>query len=376
LVKCEDYGQKKVDEAVRKSLELIGGLDKLVRPGERVLLKPNMHNSDIPEKAVTTHPTLLKSVARMVKEARAEALVGDSPGLAYTHINRAWQRTGLRQAAEEEGATAINFREVYEINNSANRKIPLLHIARPVMDSEVVISLPKLKTHSFTLLSGAIKNLYGCIPGFRKKELHALAPRPLDFAHLMADILSTVRPKLAIMDAVVGMEGEGPVCGSPRRIGLIMASTDLVALDAVASYIIGYHPLDVDITRVAAERGLGKANIDEIEVRGLSLDEAKIADYELTSSINVLLKRVPGPVLFVLKYLAPLLLKVEPIVDPLKCTKCGTCLEHCPTGAMNMDSDYPIIARKKCIKCFCCQEVCLERAVGIQYNWLARKLKM
>lgn len=376
VVKCESYEQKKVDRAVRESLKLIGGLDKIIKTGQKVLLKVNMLNAEPPERAVTTHPALLRSVIKLVKEVGGEVLVGDSSGIAYKDVESAWQATGLKKAAEEESARVINFQKVEKIDNSQNKKVPILHLAGEVVESDVVISLPKLKTHNFTLFTGAIKNLYGCIPGFHKKELHRLAPRPQDFARLMIDIFSIIKPSLAVMDGIVGMEGDGPQAGLPREIGVVLASRDFVALDAVASYIIGYDPFDIDITRIAAERGLGKGRLDEIEIRGVSLDEMRIKDYKLASSINVLLRRVPGFILFILKHLAPLVLKIEPVVEKDKCTRCGVCLEHCPTGAMVMGKDYPIIDRKKCIKCFCCQEFCPQRAVGIRYNWLARKLQM
>lgn len=376
VVKCSDYGQEKVDRAVRESLELIGGLDKVIKTGQKTLLKVNMINAHPPEHAVTTHPALLRSVIKLAKEVGGEVLVGDSSGMAYKDAERAWQVTGLRKAAEEEGATLINFQKVQEIDNYQNKKVPILRLAGEVLESNVVISLPKLKTHNFTLFTGAIKNLYGCIPGFHKKELHRLAPRPEDFARLMIDIFSIIRPSLAIMDGIVGMEGDGPTGGLPRKIGVILAGRDFVALDAVASYIIGYDPFDIDITRIAAERGLGKGKLDEIEIRGVSLDEIRIGDYKLASSINVLLKRVPGFILFILKHLAPRVLKIEPVVEKNKCTECGVCLKRCPTGAMIMGGGHPSIDSKKCIKCFCCQEFCLERAVGIRYNWLAKKLQM
>ncbi len=376
VVKCESYEQGKVDRAVRESLKLIGGLDKIIKTGQKVLLKVNMLNADPPEKAVTTHPALLRSVIRAVKEVGGEVLVGDSSGVAYQSMAKLWRVTGLKKAAEEEGARVINFQRVEEIDNSQNKKVPILHLAGEVLNSDVIISLPKLKTHNFTLFTGAIKNLYGCIPGFRKKELHRLAPRPEDFARLMVDIFSIIKPGLAVMDGIVGMEGDGPAAGSPRKIGVVLASTDFVALDAIASYIIGYNPFDIDITRVAAERGLGEGRLDEIEIRGNNLDEIRIGDYKLASSINVLLKRVPGFVLFIFKHLASWFLKIEPVIEKDKCTKCGVCLERCPTRAIVMGKDYPIIDRKKCIKCFCCQEFCPQRAVGIRYNWLAKKLQM
>jgi len=376
IIKCVSYQQEKVDKAVRESLELIGDLEKIIHPGDKVLLKPNMLNADPPEKAVTTHPAILRSVIKLVKEAGGRPFVGDAPGIAYQYIKQAWQKTGLKRAAEEEGAKVINFRQVREINNSHNKKVPVLYIAEEVMDADVVISLPKLKTHSFTLFTGAIKNLYGTIPGFRKKELHRLAPRPTDFAKLMADILLVVKPKLAVMDGIVGMEGNGPAAGPPRKIGVILASKDLVALDAVASNIIGYNPLDIDIIRIAEERGLGVGELNKIEIKGVKLDKVRINDFKLVSNINTLVNRTPRFVLFALRALAPLFLKVEPEVNRTICTGCGTCLEHCPTGAIKMGSSYPVINRKKCIKCFCCQEFCPQRAVEIQHNWLAKKLQI
>ena len=376
IVKCSDYEQKRIDRAVKESLSLIGGLDRVVKAGQKVLLKVNMLNADPPEKAVTTHPALLRSVIRAVKEVKGEVIVGEAPGIAYKDIEKAWHVTGLKKAAKEEGAKVINFHKVERIDNSQNKQVPVLHLAGEVLGSDVVISLPKLKTHNFTLFTGAIKNLYGCIPGFHKKELHRLAPRPEDFARLMIDILAVIRPDLAIMDGIVGMEGDGPAAGPPRKIGVVLASQDLVALDAVASHIIGYAPFDIDITRVAAERGLGEGKLEKIKIKGAPLSEAKIEGYQLASSINTLLNRVPGFVLFAFRHLAPWVLKIKPVIDKDRCTKCGECIRHCPTEVMKMGKDCPIIDTKGCIKCFCCQEFCLEKAVGIKYNWLAKRFQI
>lgn len=377
IVRCHSYQQEEVEKAVRESLQLIGGIDEIIKPQKRVLLKVNMINSDFPEKAVTTHPAILRAVIRVVKEMGGEVVVGDAPGVAYRHIERAWQNTGLRKAAEEEGAEVINFGEVKEIDNSTNKKIPFLHIAKEVLDADVVISLPKLKTHSFTLFTGAIKNLYGTIPGFRKKELHALAPRPQDFAELIIDLFSVVKPSLAIMDGVVGMEGDGPISGSPREVGLVLASKDLVSLDAVASNIIGYHPFDIEITKVAAERGLGIGELERIKIKGIPLDEAKVKDFELVSNLNTLLKRLPSSIFSVLSPAAFHFLKVTPGVDEDSCSRCGDCAEACPVKAIKMENhNYPVINKKGCIKCFCCIEACPHASMKIERNWLARKLKV
>jgi len=376
IVKCSDYEQKKVDKAVKESLALTGGLDKIVKAHQKVLLKVNMLNADPPEKAVTTHPAVLRAVIRAVKEVKGEILVGEAPGIAYEDIEKAWQITGLKKVAEEEGAKVINFHKVETIDNSQNKEVPTLHLAGEVLGSDVVISLPKLKTHNFTLFTGAIKNLYGCIPGFHKKELHRLVPRPEDFARLMIDVFSAIKPDFAIMDGIVGMEGDGPAAGSPREIGAVLASQDLVALDAVASYIIGYDSFEVDSTRIATERGLGEGKLEKIEVKGASLSELKIKDYQLASNINTLLKKMPGFILFAFRHLAPWVSKIKPVIDKDSCTNCGVCIEHCPTEAMKIGKDCPVIDIKRCIKCFCCQEFCLQRAVGIKYNWLARKFQI
>lgn len=376
IVKCSDYKQKQVGRAVRESVELIGGLENIVHPGDKVLLKVNMINSDFPERAATTHPAVVKAVIRLVKEAGGLPFIGDAPGVAYKDVEKAWRKTGFKKVAREEGVEFIHFIQAEEIDNSRNKKISILYIAKEVMEADVVISLPKLKTHTFALFTGAIKNLYGVIPGFTKKQLHAKVPKPEDFAGLVADILSVTRPKFAIMDAVVGMEGEGPVAGSPRKIGMVLASRDLVAMDAVSSNIIGYNPLDVDIIRVAHRRRLGEARLDRIDIRGASLQEVKITDFELVSNINTLVNKVPSFVLAFGKVLAPYVLKVEPEINREKCTGCGVCVTHCPTGAIRLASDYSIIERKKCINCFCCQEVCPQKVVRVKYNWLARKLKI
>lgn len=365
-----------MDKAIRESIELIGGLSKIIHPEDKVLLKVNMLNADLPEKAVTTHPAIVKAVIKLIKEIGGKPFVGDAPGIAYQYIEQAWQNTGLRKAAEEEDAKAINFQNIRKVGNSHNKRVPVLHIAEEVMDADVVISLPKLKVHSFTLFTGAIKNLYGTIPGFRKKELHTLAPKSQDFAELMADILFVVKPKLAIMDGIIGMEGDGPAAGPPRKVGVILASNDLVAIDAVASSIIGYDPLDIDIIRVANERKLGAGELNRIEIKGANLDKVKVKDFKLASNINTLVNKMPRFVLFIGRLLAPYLLKVEPKIERDECTKCGICIKHCPMEAIKMENNYPVINRKKCVRCFCCQEFCPQKVVKIKYSWLAKKLQM
>ncbi len=399
IVKCDDYQQERVDQAVRESLDLIGGIKDLVHKGDRVLLKVNMLLGSKPEVAATTHPAVVKAVIQAVREAGGIPLIGDSPGNAYANVDKAYEDSGFRQAAEEMSAEIVKFESAgsraidvvslfkgedlsYLSLNGRKRVVKTIHISKEVLDADVVISLPKLKTQNYTLFTGAIKNMYGAVPGFRKKEFHRLAPRPVDFATLLVDIFVATKPRLAIMDGIVGMEGHGPAGGDPRFVGIIAASTDCVSLDAVCSAIISLDPMIVDTTRIAFESGLGEARLDRIEIKGTPWHEVKVDDYKLSTNVNVWLTKAPGLLLAILKPLAKWCIKVRPRVNPEKCVRCQICVKNCPVQAMrevevkNKKVPYSsmiVIDYRKCIQCFCCHEVCPHKAVEINRNWLARK---
>lgn len=372
IVRCPDYEQDAVDKAVQAALDLIGGLGQWVSPGDRVLLKPNILSSKPPEAGVTTHPAVIKAVVRAVKEAGGIPLVGDSSGgmiAGQSPTRVSLVTTGIQAAAEEAGAQVINF-DLAGVHESANPggRIPVYYIAKPILDADVVISLPKLKTHSATLFTGAVKNMYGTIPGFRKAEYHRLAPKPTDFAEVLVDIFARSRTRLAIMDGIVAMEGNGPAAGPTRKLGLLLAGSDCVALDAVASAIIGFRPSDIATTRVAAGRGLGEAELSKITVRGVPLEEARVTDFELPS--NAMMEKMPD---FVIKSLLGVL-TARPEVDPAKCTGCEFCVQNCPVGVMRLQNKVPVIEYDQCISCLCCQELCPQRAVELKQQHLVGRL--
>lgn len=366
LVRCPDYRQEAVDRGIEECLELIGGLTQWVRPGDRVLLKANVLSAKPPQAGVTTHPAVIKAVVRAVQKAGGIPLVGDSSGgmgASKSQTKVALVTTGIQAAAEEAGAQVINF-DLAGVKDSANPggRIPFYQIARPVFEANVVISLPKLKTHSATLFTGAIKNMYGTVPGFRKSEYHRLAPKPSDFAEVLVDIFIRSRTRLAIMDGILAMEGNGPAAGPTRELGLLLASSDCVALDAVASHIIGFKPLDVATTRVAAARGLGEADLGKITVRGAALEEVRAPDFELPS--NAMLEKLPE---FVIKGLLGVL-KARPEANPAKCTGCEFCIKSCPVRVMQLKDGAPVIDYDKCISCLCCQELCPQQAVELKHH--------
>jgi ferredoxin len=205
------------------------------------------------------------------------------------------------------------------------------------------------------------------VPGLLKSDYHSKAPHPDDLARMLVDLLAVIKPGLAIMDGIVGMEGNGPSRGRPRNIGVLLAGADSVALDAVASAILGYQPQEIATTRIAAEEGLGKMNLADIRIMGVPLAEVIQKQVRLPS--NALLRKIPRGLL---RFLADKLLWSRPIVNKDICTQCGMCSRSCPVQAIKMEKLMPEINDETCINCLCCHELCPSGAIDIQTSWLLR----
>ncbi len=364
LNRCAAYDIDVLRRVISEGLAPFGGMSAFVSSGDRVLLKPNLLSAKDPSRAITTHPHIVETVAALVREAGGEPFVGDSPGGAIRGIERVWENTLMSEMAERAGLELVNFEASgsQEIDAGKYR----LYIAKPVIKADVVINLPKLKTHSLTLLTGAVKNMFGVVPGFRKAEMHKLFPKPSEFAAMLVELFSHVRPAVSILDAVLSMEGHGPSSGVPRETGLIAVSDDGVALDAVISSVIGFKPESIDTTRLAGERGLGVSNREKIEVTGDAAGTV-IEDYDLPSNLGMRL--IPGPLV---KMVAPLVwLKL--IIDREKCTACEMCYKSCPVKTIVPDGEKFRVVHDECVQCMCCHELCPENAVEIKLSWLARK---
>lgn len=377
IVECRDYEQNRVDEAVQESINLIGGLGSIVRPGQKVLIKVNALNGSPPENAVNTHPAIVSAVVKAIKKLGANPLVGDCPGDPRALIENTMQSNGIEEATKAAGGKLIDPYQsgVSEIPSpSQNKNIRSHKIAKGVIDADVIINLPKLKTHNLTLFTGAIKNLFGCVPGFSKAKYHALAPHPTEFSKSLVDILEIVKPRLNIMDAVFGMEGKGPSFGEKRFMGAIMASVDAVALDAVASASIGYKPFEIETTRIAHERGLGQGDLGQIEIKGTRLNEIK-QDWKHPVDIHRLSRYIPN---FILKLLHPFAkhLKIDPVIIQENCTQCLICLKNCPTHTIHQKNGKIEIDLSNCIMCFCCHELCPHRAIKLKRSWLTKLLRI
>ncbi|MFN3533298.1 MAG: DUF362 domain-containing protein [Candidatus Brocadia sp.] len=378
VVRCNDYELEKVYHAIHKALSLINGVDKLVRPGMKVLLKLNLlSSSQPPERAVNTHPVVVRALVNIFqKDFGCEVYIGDSSGsVKNASTFNAFRITRINEIAEDTGAKIVNFDkdEYIDVHNKDYEVLDKFRIARTLRTVDFVVSVPKLKTHGLTQYTGAIKNMLGVIPGNGKKNVHLIAPKPAVFAKALVDIYQMVTPHLIIMDAIIGMEGNGPNAGQPKKVGLILASKDSVAMDAVASSIIGFEPMAIPTIRFAHHRGLGTGELDTIDVVGETINNVSVPDFQKPSS---------GAQDFAGKYLPDFLLAVMfdstcstfSTVNHSKCTRCYECVRNCPAGAMSKENGKVIVDKKKCIGCFCCDEVCDFHAIEMKRSLLGRTL--
>jgi uncharacterized protein (DUF362 family)/Pyruvate/2-oxoacid:ferredoxin oxidoreductase delta subunit len=366
IQKCPDYKRDEVFEAIHHILELLGGIGRFVEKGQTVLLKPNMLSAKEPERGITTHPMVLEAMIREVRSVKAEVWIGDSPSGAIKGIKRYYENTGYRELADRMDVRLVNFEaEGTVVRQTEKRKY---HLAKSIFEVDVIINLPKFKTHGFTLYTGAIKNVFGTLPGLQKANLHKRFPHPKNFSSILVDLYSLVKPTLHVMDGILGMEGNGPATGDRRQTGLLLGSEDGVALDAVASHLMGFGESEIDAIRLAGDRGLGENRLEKIQILGAELKDVKFHDFSLPS--NRLIRLIPA---FIIRWMGRLIW-VRPYADLEKCTGCAICEKSCPVKAIQMVEGSPVTDYRKCINCLCCNESCPEEAIIQQLSWLSKRL--
>jgi len=366
LVKCDDYN--KANNAVREAVALLGGISAFIKPSERILIKPNLLSPKDPLKAVTTHPEIVRVIIKLVKEAGAIPIVGDSPGGAIRNIKNVWEVTGMEKVCREENIELINFEAVGSKDfDIGDKNIKKVNFSNAVLDCDGIINLPKLKTHMLMGFSAGIKNFYGTVPGLIKVEYHKYASKNKDFANLLTNIYLFFKDKVrfTLIDAILSMEGNGPSAGEVRKTDLLAISQDTAVLDAYLMKELNY---DISSSDLLKNLNMTADTINRVEVLGKSPKDFNFQKFKFPNLRK--LDIFPKPIVQMLGRL----LWVKASINRNICVKCLLCTKACPVGAIQSkgSGDYPYINTKKCISCFCCHEMCPKKAIGFRKSFLAK----
>lgn len=371
VARCPSYDPAIVSSALERALAPLGGVRAFVSLGQRVFIKVNLLMKAAPDRAVTTHPELVRAVVRAAFAAgAADVAVGDSPGGRNSagSARALFETSGIAAVCRQEGARVSLLDDaVRRVSFEGGVLYSSFNLGSDAADADVLISLPKLKTHGFMMYTGGVKNLFGVVPGLEKAQFHLKVPDRDDFAEMLVDLMLACAPELTIMDAVVGMEGDGPAGGTPRQIGAVLASTEPAALDVIASSIAGFDPMDVYTNRAAVRRGLTPDSPSGINVEGESWESFVLRDF--AHPARDVSRRLPPRLA---KWARKRIASRPALDDPAGCTGCRTCEQNCPVDAIGMVSKRPTFDYDRCIRCYCCQELCPQQVVGLRRPWAVR----
>ncbi|RNC29179.1 MAG: Electron transport complex subunit RsxB [Candidatus Dichloromethanomonas elyunquensis] len=371
---CPQYSPELLT-VLKDAVDETGGITKYIQPGQKVFLKLNLLMKTTPEEAVTTHPAVVEAVIRLVQEAGGIPVIGDSPGGPYTvrSLRTIYACSGLQEVARRTGAILNENVEQTTVSFPQGKVIKSLTVTQSILDADVIISISKLKTHVLMTFTGAVKVLFGIVPGLLKAEYHLKMPNNNDFANVLVDICEWAKPSLHIMDGIVGMEGDGPSGGKPRSIGALLVSTDPYALDTAACTLVGLNPKSVPTIQAAKGRGFA-ASLEDICFLGDDRSIWNIKNFAVPQRMGVnFLDRLPLP-----KPVTQVLVKqIRPFPGfrTEACIGCGDCQKNCPSQAIVFNQKRkPQVDLQSCIRCFCCQELCPQKAVEIKKPWLGKML--
>ncbi len=370
VIGCDSYDEEKVYEAVRSGLELLGGISAFVSQGEKIVIKPNVLIGSSPEKCICLHPEVFRATARILKEAGPELSYGDSSGFGSGRINM--KRAGFTRVADELGIKLADFDKGKPVAHGRALLNKSFVLANGVLEADGLVSVSKLKTHGLTRFTGAVKNQFGCVPGLQKGQFHIKMADPYDFGTMLVDLNTLIKPRLYIMDGIMAMEGNGPRNGNPRKLGVLLFSSDPIALDAAACKIIDLNPEAVPTSEPGERAGLGTYHYNDIEIVGDDIESFIDKEFDVVRKPPV--RDTGGRVRNLLKSkLCP-----RPVIDETLCTNCGTCVKQCPVDPKAVDwhsgnkTSPPSYVYDRCIRCYCCQELCPEGAVSVKEPLLGR----
>ncbi len=370
IARCEDYSADTVRAALTEVLAPMGGLS-WVKPGMKIAIKTNLVSKMKPETAVVTHPALVSELCRMLSEAGAEVIVGDSPGGPFTSVwvSNIYNGTGIR-AVEQAGARLNCDFSVCEAELPEGVSVKSFPYTAWLRDADAVIDFAKLKTHGLTGLTCAVKNFFGVIPGTRKPEFHYMHPRVDSFCNMLIDLNLYVKPRLTLVDAVLCMEGNGPTQGTPRHMGAVIAADTPFNADLLCAHLIGLENDSAPTIRAAIARGLCPDSWGKLKVHGNPGEFAQ-PDFEKLPVREDIKFRKKSPIVnkFMERNFGS-----GPKVGKNVCVGCGKCSEACPMKAIVIQNGKAQINRDICVRCFCCQEFCPKGAISVYRPFLARLL--
>lgn len=362
IQKCEEYNLELLKIKLTQALDLIGGLG--IKPTDRVFIKLNCVGPFAPEMGITTHPLFVKAVIQIIKGYTSNILIGDNP--ATRDIIYTLKKNGIYQIIQEENIPIFNGKDTFSISNPAGKYYSSFEVSKQMIEADVFINLPKLKTHALTYTTIAQKNLFGLVYGLSKASWHLKAPNSSEFGEMINDLYLAFllaynnKQIIHICDGIVGLEGEGPsTAGKPIASSVILASRDAVSLDRIAVEVMGLDYRKQFINLIANARGLGEGNIQNIVIKGTPLEEFSALKFEAPknhlSIPHIRLLKIPFMRNLILEY---------PLIDYNKCVKCQECVKICPPKTMQSNKEgFPHLTKSACIRCWCCSEVCPQNAI-------------
>ena len=369
LLSCQSYDRENIYEELKWGIEQMGGIGQFVQSDEKILLKPNFLRKADKDSAITTHPYVMAAIGRILREEGFEHIsYGDSAG--FGSMEKIAEECGVAEEMKALSIPMADFNEAVLVKNPQGKMAKQFHLAKPVVECDALINVCKMKTHQLEKITAAIKNMYGCIQGLHKAKGHTIYNNAESFARMLVDLNMYVKPRLHIMDGVVAMEGNGPAGGDPVHMGVILVSTDPVALDSVVCALMNLDP-DLVPTNVQGEKmGLGTWREENIEVitRGgvRSVSQVKECfgktDYNVNRGKEV--KKLWRNIRFIARHF-----QRKPYIVDKDCIRCGICVEACPVDGKALvlnKPNAPVYDYKKCIACFCCQEMCPQKAIKVK----------
>lgn len=377
LLRCDNYDVDLIEKKLREGFELLGGdeyLRKLISYNSKVVLKPNMLSIEGKGSPVVTHYAVFEAVIRIIKDYSSNIAFGDSPG--FGDSRKAAERSGLMEVAEKYGVRFDDFSDFIHVKLDNSLLCKSWEVARAPYEADVLITLPKMKTHAMAYFTGAVKNQFGCIPGLQKAKWHTRMPEANNFCKMLLDLNTLVGTSFAVMDGIVAMQGNGPKNGTPYNMNTLIMGSSLTAVDSVGARLIGYdNPLELPILKEAFDSKWGTVMSEEIQVLGEKIENLKAKDFQLIRKGGKFYFKNPKVNAFLKSLIAP---SPSLIVD--KCIGCKRCQEVCPekgkviTMVKKGDKTVPTWEMKNCIRCFCCQELCPVGAIETQNTTLAKIL--